>query len=59
MMPYEKFEAWQVAHELALEIYRATDGWPREERYGLTIQLRRAAFVRSDQYRRRCREARE
>jgi four helix bundle protein len=44
MMPYEKFEAWQVAHELALEIYRATDGWPREERYGLTIQLRRAAL---------------
>jgi four helix bundle protein len=44
MMPYERFEAWQVAHELALEIYRATDGWPREERYGLTFQLRRAAL---------------
>jgi hypothetical protein len=22
MMPYEKFEAWRVAHELALEVYR-------------------------------------
>jgi len=44
MMPYEKFEAWQVAHELALEIYRVTDDWPREERFGLTIQLRRAAL---------------
>jgi four helix bundle protein len=44
MMPYEKFEAWQVAHELALEIYRVTDDWPKEERFGLTIQLRRAAL---------------
>jgi four helix bundle protein len=44
MMPYERFEAWQVAHELALEVYRVTDGWPKEERFGLTIQLRRAAL---------------
>jgi four helix bundle protein len=44
MMPYEKFEAWQVAHRLALEIYRVTDHWPKEERFGLTIQLRRAAL---------------
>jgi hypothetical protein len=21
-MPYEKFEAWKVTHELALEVYR-------------------------------------
>jgi four helix bundle protein len=44
MMPYEKFEAWQVAHQLALEIYRATDDWPKEEQFGITIQLRRAAL---------------
>jgi four helix bundle protein len=44
MMPYEKFEAWQIAHQLALEIYRVTDQWPKEERFGLTIQLRRAAL---------------
>ena len=43
-MPYERFEAWQVAHQLALEIYRVTDDWPKEERFGLTIQLRRAAL---------------
>ena len=29
--------------ELAAQIYRATDGFPREELYGLTSQLRRAA----------------
>jgi four helix bundle protein len=44
MMPYEKFEAWHIAHELALEIYRVTDAWPKEERFGLTLQLRRAAL---------------
>ena len=43
-MPYERFEAWQMAHELALEIYRVTDRWPKEERFGLTSQLRRAAL---------------
>jgi four helix bundle protein len=44
MMPYERFLAWKVAHELALAIYRETDRWPRAERFGLTIQLRRAAL---------------
>ena len=43
-MPYEKFAAWQVAHTLALEVYQSTDHWPKEERFGLTIQLRRAAL---------------
>jgi four helix bundle protein len=44
MMPYERFQAWQAAHELALEIFRLTDRWPTEERFGFTIQLRRAAL---------------
>jgi four helix bundle protein len=44
MMPYERFEAWKVAHELALEIYRITSQWPATERYQLTAQTRRAAL---------------
>lgn len=43
-MPYERFVAWKQAHALALETYRVTDGWAKEERYGVTIQLRRAAL---------------
>lgn len=31
------------AHHLAVEVYRATRGFPREELYGLTSQLRRSA----------------
>jgi four helix bundle protein len=44
MMPYERFEAWQVCHQLALEVYRITDRWPSTERYQLTAQTRRAAL---------------
>jgi four helix bundle protein len=44
MAPYEHLLAWQVAHRLALVIYRTTDSWPDEERFALTIQVRRAAL---------------
>jgi four helix bundle protein len=43
-MPYERFEAWRVSHELALAVYSVTRGWPRSELYGLTSQIRRAAL---------------
>jgi four helix bundle protein len=42
--PYERFEAWKLAHELALEVYRISDRWPATERYQLTSQVRRAAL---------------
>jgi four helix bundle protein len=42
--PYEKLHAWRECHELALGVYRATKTFPSDERYGLTSQLRRAAF---------------
>src|SRR2546426_10738204 len=44
MAPYERLRAWRECHELALAVYRATKEFPAEERYGLTSQLRRAAF---------------
>jgi four helix bundle protein len=43
-MPYERYDAWKVAHQLALEVYGFTDQWPACERYQLTAQLRRAAL---------------
>ncbi|MBL8977014.1 MAG: four helix bundle protein [Gemmatimonadetes bacterium] len=42
--PYERLEAWKACHELAVLLYRATGSWPREERYGLVSQARRAAY---------------
>jgi four helix bundle protein len=44
MVPYERFDAWKLAHQLALQVYLVTDGWPVTERYGLTTQIRRAAL---------------
>jgi four helix bundle protein len=43
-MPFERFDAWQRCHELALAVYQATERFPSPERYGLTSQARRAAF---------------
>ena len=40
---YENLEVWQAAMELVMKIYTATRGFPVDERYGLTNQLRRAA----------------
>jgi four helix bundle protein len=40
---YSDLEVWQSAMDFAVRIYRLTKGYPREETYGLTIQLRRAA----------------
>lgn len=34
---------WQEAHKLALEVYRITQAFPEEEKFGLTSQMRRAA----------------
>lgn len=40
---YRDLIAWRKATELALEIYRSTRDFPRDEIYGLTSQMRRAA----------------
>lgn len=44
MVPYERFDAWKISHQLALEVYEITERWPANERYGLTSQIRRAAI---------------
>lgn len=40
---YRDLVAWQRAVDLVELIYRTTANWPREEIYGLTNQIRRAA----------------
>ena len=43
MQRFTDLKVWQRSHALVLEIYRATAGFPTDERFGLTSQLRRAA----------------
>jgi len=39
---YRQLIAWQKAMELVRLVYELTDKFPREERFGLTIQIRKA-----------------
>lgn len=40
---YKDLIVWQKSIEMVTEIYKITDCFPKEELYGLTSQLRRAA----------------
>lgn len=40
---FKKIKAWQYADDLAVLVYSKTKSFPREELYGITSQLRRAA----------------
>ena len=40
---HTQLDAWQEGIELVKTIYEATNGFPAEERYGLTSQIRRTA----------------
>jgi four helix bundle protein len=40
---FEDLAVWRRAHELTLEVYRLTSGFPSDERFGLVSQMRRAA----------------
>ena len=40
---FKNIKAWQYADDLAVLVYCKTKSFPREELYGITSQLRRAA----------------
>lgn len=41
---FEELEVWKKAHMLVLEIYKATQVFPKEELFGITTQIRRSAI---------------
>ncbi len=44
MSDYKKLAVWSKSHQFALDIYKASAGFPKDEVYGLTSQLRRSAI---------------
>jgi four helix bundle protein len=43
MSDFKQLKVWHRAHKLTLSVYALTRQFPKEELYGLTSQLRRAA----------------
>ena len=43
MRNYRDLLVWEKAHRLTLAVYRGTRGFPSDERFGLTSQMRRSA----------------
>ena len=43
MQNFKDLTLWQDAHKFALKIYAATKTFPKEETFGITSQIRRAA----------------
>jgi four helix bundle protein len=43
MRNYKDLRVWEQAHRLTLAVYKTTSGFPKEERFGLTSQMRRSS----------------
>ena len=44
MKGFKRLRVWEEAHEFTMMVYKTTVNFPREEKFGLTSQIRRAAF---------------
>jgi four helix bundle protein len=43
MRPHENLEVWKKAVDFVVTIYKHTSSFPKDERFGLTSQIRRAS----------------
>jgi len=43
LQSFKNLKVWEKAHFLTLDVYRSTKGFPKEEMYGLTSQMRRSS----------------
>lgn len=41
--PHKKLDVWQTAMKTATDVYKLTNTFPEEERFGLIFQIRKAA----------------
>lgn len=43
MRNFRNLSVWEKSHKLTLDVYKSTATFPKEEKYGLTSQMRRSA----------------
>ena len=43
MKDFHKLGIWQRSHQLTLDVYKVSQAFPKDELFGLTSQIRRAA----------------
>jgi four helix bundle protein len=43
MRNYKDLRVWEEAHRLTLTVYKTTQAFPKDERFGLTSQIRRSS----------------
>lgn len=43
MRPHHNLDVWKKAVDFVVEVYKSTEHFPKEERFGLTSQIRRAS----------------
>ena len=43
MRPHENLDVWKKSVDFVVEIYKVTEKFPSEEKFGLTSQIRRAS----------------
>jgi hypothetical protein len=48
MRPHERLEVWQTAVDFVVTVYKATEAFPKEERFGLTSQIRGGRLNRGE-----------
>ena len=41
--PHKKLKAWQLSMDIAVDVYKTSEKFPSEERFGLVSQMRRSA----------------
>lgn len=44
MQDYKDLKVWQKSHKFTLEVYKMSEFFPKEEKFGLVSQMRRASY---------------
>jgi len=43
MRNFRKYQVWELGHEITLEVYQLSKQFPKDERFGITSQMRRCS----------------